>query len=89
MPEFTIETQVYADESKRLREERRRMKEIMGAMIFREVFPSRKFRSSELDGKKYHVRYKIKSVFPNKDSMKIAYSSPLDFIDSQDDNSEN
>ena len=73
-------TMTALDEKKFLREEDKRMNEIMGAMMIRSFFPSRKYRSSERDGKMHHVRYVIKSVFPNRYTMNIAYNLPTDNI---------
>ncbi len=72
---------------KRLRDEKKRMNKIMGALIVRQLFPSRMYRSTELEGKKFgkkfSVRYRIKSVFPNKNVMLIAYDSPVIMGDNQ------
>ena len=69
MANTIVESNLYeasVDEKTRLREEKKRMNEIVGTMIFREVFPTRNFRTSKSKNKKIEVHYQIKSVFPNK-----------------------
>ena len=58
------------------RREKRRMNELIGSQICRELMPVRKtYNYARNKRKKYQVRYQIKSVFPDKDTMDIAYSS--------------
>ena len=58
------------------RREKRRMNELIGPQICRELMPVRKTYNNSRNKRKYlKVQYQIKSVFPDKDSMDIAYSS--------------
>ena len=65
----------YASEKESLRQEKKRMNEIVGAQIFRELVPIIKCHHCRLNKKhKVKVHYRIMSVFPDKDSMDEAYN---------------
>lgn len=70
-------------EIKRMRREKKRMNEKMGALVFREVFPYRKKEVYNRKRKKHRIHYQIKSVFPDQNSMELAYKAPCTVLNNE------